>query len=169
MTLTAIPLPTYDDVLALPTLIEATVTADFIDANGHMNIRHYLDHGAESADVLCKEVGITEDYRQTRRMGVFTVEHHLRYLAEMREGDAFSVHTSVIKRSDKAAHLLAFLVVDTGARLACTMEIVLVHVGMDTRKPMPFPEDVAAGWDRVIARTSVPWPMPVSGVMGVRG
>ena len=47
-------LPTYDDVLTLPALMEGSVTSDFIDVNGHMNIRHYLDYGATSADVIIR-------------------------------------------------------------------------------------------------------------------
>jgi acyl-CoA thioester hydrolase len=169
MTTTSIPLPTVDQVLAMPALVDRKVAADFIDANTHMNIRHYLDAGADSAEELCQRVGINDAYRAERRMGVFTVEHHLRYLAEMREGDVFSVHTRVLERSDKVGHLLAFIVDRTGGRLACTMEIVLVHVGMDTRRPTPFPDDVATAWDALIAESdSVGWPAPVCGAMGVR-
>lgn len=168
MTTSAIAMPTFDQVLSMPALVEGRITPDFIDANGHMNIRHYLDAGAESADRLCRRVGIDDAYRGERRMGVFTVEHHLRYLAEMREGGGFSVHTRVLERSDKAGHLLALIVDRTGGRLACTMEIVFVHVSMDTRRPMPFPEDVAAGWDELIFESDgVDWPAPVCGAMGV--
>lgn len=165
----AAPLPSYDMIQDLPRLLEATVTPDFIDANGHMNIRHYLDHGAESADLLCREVGIDDDYRAQQRMGVFTAEHHLRYFAELHEGEKFSVHTRVLDRSDKVGHLIAFLLDRSNERLAGTVEIVLVHVGMDTRRPIPFPSYVAAGWDRLIAESSeLAWRAPTCGAMGVR-
>lgn len=165
----AIPLPSYESVLDLPALVEATVTPDFIDVNGHMNIRHYLDHSAESADLLCREVGIDDGYRRERRMGVFTAEHHLRYYAELHEGEKFSVHTRVLERSDKVAHLIAILLDRSNGRLACTMEIILVHVGMDTRRPVAFPVDVGAGWDRLIADSAaLDWPAPTCGAMGIR-
>ena len=35
-------LPTYDDVITLPALMEGSVTSDFIDVNGHMNNGRYL-------------------------------------------------------------------------------------------------------------------------------
>lgn len=165
----AIPLPSYESVLDLPALVEATVTPDFIDVNGHMNIRHYLDHGAESADLLCREVGIDDGYRSERRMGVFTAEHHLRYYAEVHEGEKFSVHARVLERSDKVGHLMAFILDRSNERLACTMEIILVHVGMDTRRPAAFPADIAAGWDRLVADSaSLGWPAPTCGAMGIR-
>jgi acyl-CoA thioesterase FadM len=101
--------PAYDQVLEIPTALQASVTQDFIDINGHMNTRHYLEYGAISADTLCREVGIDDEYRRTRRLGIFTAEHHLRYLHEVREGETFSLHPRVLARSDKAVHLLSHL------------------------------------------------------------
>jgi acyl-CoA thioester hydrolase len=162
-------LPDYHDVLQLPPLLEGEVDAAFIDANGHMNIRHYLDYGAHSAEVICRDIGIDDDYRARRRMGVFTAEHHIRYFAEMHEGDQFSVHTLWTDRSDKVGHVVAMILDRTNAVLACTVEIILVHVGMDTRRPQAFPADVAAGADRWIAAArEVSWTVPLSGSMGIR-
>lgn len=162
-------LPSYQQVLELEPLLTGEVSPDFIDVNGHMNIRHYLDYCATSADAICRSVGIDDDYRAQRRMGVFTAEHHIRYFSEMHEGGKFSVHTLFLGRSGKAGHLLAFLLDRDREALACTVEIVLVHVGMDTRRPVEFPQDVAAaidGWVSEAAKVS--WPVPLSGSMGLR-
>jgi acyl-CoA thioester hydrolase len=162
-------LPTFEDVLDLPTLIEDTVPPGFIDVNGHMNVRHYLDYGATGAGVVCERVGIDDEYRARRRMGVFTAEHHVRYAAEMHEGGRFSVHTRVLERSARAAHLLSFILDRDRGALSCTVEILLVHVGMDSRRPVEFPPDVAAGLDQWIAAgRAVTWPAPVCGAMGIR-
>lgn len=163
------PLPSYDDIAALPALVEATVEPAFIDVNGHMNIRHYLDCGATSADLLIRRVGIDDEYRSQRRLGVFTAEHHLRYATEMHEGDAFSGHTVVVDRSARAAHLLSVVLDRSHGVVSCTVEIVLVHVDMDIRRPARFPDDVAAGLDRHVAATQqLAWPLPLSGAMGIR-
>lgn len=162
-------LPTYSQVLDLPALLEGTVSPDYIDVNGHMNIRHYLDYCATSADAICRQVGIDDAYRAERRMGVFTAEHHIRYFGEMHEGEKFSVHTLVLERSAKAVHLLAFLLDHVDEVLSCTVEIVLVHVGMDTRRPVDLPDDVAAALDNWIQQAQdVAWPAPVCGAMGIR-
>lgn len=167
MTLTAPP--SYQQVLDLPVLLEGEVTPDFIDVNGHMNIRHYLDAGAMAADVLCRQIGIDDDYRASRRLGVFTAEHHIRYFTEMHQGRKFSAHTAFVERSPKAAHLLSFILDRDAEVLSCTVEIVLVGVDMDTRRPAPFAEDVAARMDTLIAETAaLDWPLPLSGAMGIR-
>ncbi|KRF21151.1 hypothetical protein ASG90_01730 [Nocardioides sp. Soil797] len=162
-------LPSYDQVLQLEALMTGEVSPDFIDVNGHMNIRHYLDYGATSADVLIRRVGIDDDYRAQRRMGVFTAEHHIRYFSEMHEGGKFSVHTLMLGRSSKVGHLLAFILDRDRGVLACTVEIILVHVGMDTRRPIDFPEDIATSLDAWVADAEqVTWPIPLSGAMGLR-
>lgn len=162
-------LPTYGDVLDLPLLLEGTVSPSFIDVNGHMNIRHYLDAGANGADVICRRAGIDDDYRGQRRMGVFTAEHHIRYFTELHEGGTYAVHGLFLGRSGRAGHLLSFILDRDREVLSCTVEILLVHVDMDTRRPVEFPPDVAAGLDEwVAAGQSVSWPAPVCGVMGIR-
>jgi acyl-CoA thioester hydrolase len=162
-------LPTFDQVMEIPAALTGTVSADFIDANGHMNVVHYLNFAAAGADVVCRDIGIDDAYRANRRMSTFTVEHHLRYFSELREGDKLSVHPRVLDRSDKVVHILTLLLDRTRERLASTTEIVLVHVNIDTRRPVPMPDDIAAGWDRhIAAATTLAWPAPLCGVMGVR-
>lgn len=162
-------LPTYHQVMDLPVLLEGEVRPDFIDLNGHMNIRHYLDAGALGADVLCRRIGIDDDYRAQRRLGVFTAEHHIRYFAEMHLNERYTVHTAVVGRSAKAGHLLSFILHRDKEQLACTVEIILVGVGMDTRRPADFPEDVAARLDEEVASAArLDWALPLSGAMGIR-
>ncbi len=163
------PLPSYDEVLELPALVEATVSPEFIDLNGHMNIRHYLDHGAHGADVLIRAAGIDDAYRAERRLGVFTAEHHIRYFSEMHAGDKFSVHALLLARSARAGHLLALILDRVTEKVACTVEITLVHVSLETRRPEPFPPDVAARLDEWVERSAVGWPIPTCGAMGIRG
>lgn len=163
--------PTAAQVRQLPPLLKATVEPGWIDANGHMNIRHYLELNAKGTIVLCDDrVGIGDTYRAERRMGVFTAEHHLSYYSELHVGEALSVHVRVLDRSDKVVHMMGLLVDDTHDRLANTLELTLVHVDMDTRSATPMPDDVATGLDRFIAESNaLAWSAPVCGVMGVRG
>jgi acyl-CoA thioester hydrolase len=162
-------LPSFEQVLELPVLLEREVPAEFIDINGHMNIGHYLQAGAASADVLCRQIGIDDDYRADRRLGVFTAEHHIQYFSEMRERTAFSAHTVLVDRSAKAAHMLSFILDRTNQRLSCLLEIMLINVDMDSRRPTEFPPDVAVAMDDAVAVTSyLDWPLPLSGSMAIR-
>lgn len=162
--------PTAVQVRQLPALVKATVQSEWIDVNGHMNIRHYLELNASGTTVLCEDIlGIDDEYRANRRMGVFTAEHHLRYFSELRVGEQLSVHVRVLERSEKVVHMIGLLVDDTNDCLSNTLEITLVNVNMDSRSAVSMPEDIAAGFDRFINDSNaLDWPAPSCGVMGVR-
>lgn len=163
------PSPDLDLVRRLPARWETKVGEDFIDENGHMNIRFYLEVTALAADQVVREIGIDDAYRAERRMGVFTAEHHLVYLAEMRLGTVMTAHPQVLARSDKTVHMMVYLVDVTNERLANTLELILVHVDMDARRPTAMPEDIAAGFDGFITdHAAVGITPPLCGAMGIR-
>ncbi|MFF3574489.1 thioesterase family protein [Nocardia jiangxiensis] len=161
--------PTFEQVLSIPDPTEATVTSDLIDMNGHMNVVHYLYQGSVGADAVMKRIGVDTSYRSRRQMTMFTAEHHLVYLSELREGDKFSVHTRILGRTDKAVHLMTFLVDRGRERLSNTLEIMLLHVDLTARRAVAIPEDIAAGLDDYIARSAaLDWPAPTCGAIALR-
>ncbi|MBQ0923519.1 thioesterase family protein [Saccharopolyspora endophytica] len=104
-----------------------------------------------------------------RRLGIFAAEHHLSYHRELREGEKFSVHLRPVERSDKALHLVAMLLDRTNESLSCTLETVLVHVDLDSRRATSFPADISSKLDQEFAEyAGVDWPAPLCGAMGVR-
>ncbi|MEJ7635080.1 thioesterase family protein [Aeromicrobium sp.] len=162
-------LPTYAQVLELPETIRRTVPVEYLDENDHMNIGRYLEVAAEAVWFRYTAIGMGQAYIDERRLTTFTVEHHLRYLSELRLGDDFSVHVRPIERSAKALHSMAFVLDRTRERLAFTFEDMLVHVGMDTRRTQDFPDDIATALDGTIAAAAgLDWHAPVCGVMGIR-
>ena len=162
--------PTPEEVMQIEPAWTDEVPKDWIDVNGHMNIRHYLDLGGSSTDQVCRAMGIDDDYRAQRRMGVFTAEQHLTYLQEMRLGTSISAHVRTLERNAKVGHMLALIMDRDKDRLACIFETVLVHVDMNTRRGTVFPEDVAAAYDRFARhdRETLAWPAPVCGILGPR-
>ena len=122
-----------------------------------------------SIDTAFRRIGLTDDYRTTRKQGFFTAEHHLKYYAEVHVGHRISAYFRIVERSDKIIHGMALLVDDTTEALANTLEVVAPHVDLTTRRVVPFAPDVAEAVDREIAITEqVDWPAPVCGVMGTR-
>ena len=162
--------PSPEQVLRLPAAWTGDVTPEWIDANGHMNIRHYLDIGSHATISVCEGWGIDDDYRRDRRLGVFTAEHHLTYLREMHVGTPITAHVRLLDRSSTVGHMVVMIMDRRHDRLACVFETILVHVGMDTRRGHPFHDDVAAAYDRLLAdqRADHDWPAPTCGIMGIR-
>lgn len=161
-------LPAYEQVLEVPVITRRSVVAEHLDQNLHVNVRVYLDLAIEALGEVVTAAGLGEEYIEQRRLTLFTAEHHLRYVAELRLGDEISVHVRFLERSDKALHAMAFVLNRSARRLACILEATVIHVGMDTRRPENFPDDIGASLDRLIEAHAAPWPAPTCGVMGIR-
>ncbi len=147
--------PTVAEVLALHTAGETTVPEDHVDENGHLTTGHHFSAASGVVWDLVQERVTGRDYIGRRGMSLFTVEHRLTYLAELRLAERYSVHSALAGRTAKAVHGLALVLDRERDRVACRMEIVYVHVDMDTRRSVPMPDDVAARADAEIARH--PW------------
>ncbi|WP_148613528.1 thioesterase family protein [Nocardioides rubriscoriae] len=145
-------LPTLDQVRSLPAYYGMTVPDDYIDQNGHMNISRYFELGAWAPWRRLEEMGADDSYIPERGLSFFTVEHHIRYLAELRLGEAFSVRPAIVARTGKAVHGISFVVDEGRDRIVCTMELLWVHVSMQARRAAPIPDDVAAALDGEIAQ-----------------
>lgn len=164
----SIPLPTFEQVLELPAQTQRVVPTDYIDLNGHMNIGHYLMLGAEGVWRRCTDLAMDDTYIPERGLSNFTAEHHIRYFAEVLEGEEVSTHVRLLARSEKVLHGMALIVNRSRQQLACTVEVTLVHMDMATRRSTPFPDDIAPLVDAAIKADDLDWPAPVCGSMGAR-
>jgi acyl-CoA thioester hydrolase len=145
------------------------VPPEYEDFNGHMRITHHLGLHDDAGLEFFGLFGLDETYFSQRRNGVMDLEAHLRYLAEVHVGDEVAVHPRMLERSDKIIHTIWFLVNLSRNEIANTLEGVSLHVDLDARRASPFPEDLAAQLDRVIAEhAALPWQPPLCGFIGVR-
>lgn len=144
--------PTIDQVRTLPAYFEMTVPEDYIDENGHMNITRYFDLAARAPWQRVGELGVDAAYLTERGLSFFTVEHHIRYLGELRLGEPLSVRPAFVGRTGKALHGISFVVDEGRGEVACTMEVLYVHVSLASRRAVAMPDEVAAALDDEIAR-----------------
>jgi len=136
-------LPTTSQLRTLPSYFEQTVPEEFIDDNGHMNIGDYFRLGAWAPWKRLTELGLGERYIPERGLSFFTVEHHIRYVGELLLGERFCVRTGFAGRTAKAVHGVSFIVDEERGRIACVLEVMYVHVSMQTRRAVAIPDDIA--------------------------
>lgn len=161
--------PSFAQLAALPAYSEQVVPSAFEDVNGHLNIRHYLGIASEGLDESMVDLGIPQNWPTVAQQAVFSAEHHLTYLAELRTGDRISVRVRLIGRSERAAQVVAYLVDETHERLSYVMEEIFLHVDMGTRRTSPWPADVAAALDaRIAQEQALAWAPALSGSMSLR-
>lgn len=161
--------PTFEQVNSLPEIFRGTVPESFIDRNGHMNIRHYLELGAHSADKLCIAAGMDDNYVDERKLGVFTINNHLQYFSELRLGEEYTTHSLTLGRSSKALHMVSILLDQQRQKVSNVFETLLIHMDMEQRRPTEFPDDVAEILDQQITQSKrLQWPIPVSGSIAIK-
>ena len=162
-------LPTYEQVMEVPAAAQAVVPPEWIDINEHMNIRHYLDIAAQAAFEVCEAGGVDQDYRDSQRHGLFTVEHHLTYHGEMRLGERLTAHPVLVEAGKKAVHIVVLVLDQERKKVAMVFETVLVHVSLDARRAADFPAEIAANFaSRAQAAAALDWAPPQCGIMGIR-
>jgi len=145
-------------VREIPSREECRVRSHWVDVNGHLNVQHYFTLAATTVGYWYEDIGLDQRYRIERRHSIFTQSHHLDYHAEVGLDDRISVRPRLLARSSGAVHARSFIVNETQDRLACTLEVVFVHVGLEARASVPFPVDVV-GWidTAMVAQPALGW------------
>ena len=111
--------------------LERRVPPEWADYNNHMNEAHYLTCFCDASDALMRLIGVDAGYLASGG-SYFTVETHIRHLAEARVGEPIHATTRVIDGSGKRLHLFHELVDSQGQCLA-TGEHMLLHVSLESR------------------------------------
>ncbi len=157
------------DFSSLPITHQDTISEDYIDFLGHMNVMWYTHLFDEAVYEFWGMFGCGRDYHNSSSMGSFALEQHIRYLAEVRLGDSVTIRSRALGRSAKTFHFMHFMVRDKDDVLAATGEFVGVHIDLSTRRSKPFPKDALRKLDALLeAHRKLDWEAPVCGVMGVR-
>jgi acyl-CoA thioester hydrolase len=138
-----------------PVVWREPVQDAWIDYNGHLSEPYYVLVFGHATDAVMDAVGLDPDYRAAHDSSLYTVEAHVRYLAEVAGGSDLEVRSSVIGATGKLMWIWHELWVE--GRLRATEEILGVHVTGDASSP--FPDEIAA---RVHA-ACVPPPEEASG------
>lgn len=147
--------PSYAQSLTLPLVHSQSVPQEWIDENGHMNIGHYFSLGSRGTWRNLQAAGMGEDYIETRGFSFFTVAHHVEYLSELRLGQPLEVRAGIVERNEKVARSLSTILDPESERVACVLEVKVVHIDMGSRRVVAMPEDMAAGIDADVA--THPW------------
>jgi acyl-CoA thioester hydrolase len=120
-----------------------TVTPDLLDYNGHMNVAGYMVIFDRAAETLFERAGFTAAYRREFGGSVFALEHHIRYLREVKQGDRVRVLGQFVAANDK--RMLYFMRMEHEEGWdAATLEAMSVHVDLAARRSAPMRGDVQA-------------------------
>lgn len=130
------------------TLHETVVFEEWIDYNGHMTEFRYLEVLADATDALLRRIGIDAAY-VAQRGSYYTVETHIRHLAEGHVGERLYVATRLLGHDSKRLHLYHEARRSADETAVATGEHMLIHIDAATGRSAPAPAEVLAELDEI--------------------
>jgi len=120
----------------------SAVRPEWIDHNGHMNVGYFVVAFDEATDDVYEKWGLGLAYPEESGCSVFTLGMNVDYNAELFEGDALRIETSLVDHDEKRIHYFHRMLDAGDGRLAATNECLCMNVGLESRRSAPFPPDV---------------------------
>jgi len=128
--------------MSLPTYRTA-IAPDWVDYNGHLRDAFYLLIFSHATDALMDMLGLDETGRARTGHTLYTLECHLNFLAEVKEGERVEVRTQLLAHDAKRLHIHHGLYrPDEDASLA-ESEQMLMNIDSAAGRAAPFDEQVA--------------------------
>lgn len=124
--------------------LDAKVEPHHLDSMGHMNVAWYVDLFNRGVWNFFGLHGLDESYLRGATRGMFALEESVRYLSELREGEALQVYTGVLDVRPKTLRLGQFMLDARKQVLSATREVVAAHIDLSQRRSVPFEAPVLA-------------------------
>lgn len=120
-------------------LHEAAVPVDWTDYNEHLTESRYLHIFGEATDALLRFIGVDGEYLG-QGLSFYTLETHIRYLAEVKAGERVQLTTQVLNADEKRIQL--FHRMFRSEKLVATAEHMMLHVDTSLGRACPARPEV---------------------------
>ena len=149
-------------------LLQTTVSALWVDYNGHMSESCYLLVFGDNSDAFFRFIGIDEAYRAAGH-SLYTVQTQLHNLRECSQGDPIRLTLQLLDADDKRLHIFHAMFHGTSGELLATGEQMLVHVDMEAGRSVPMPPDMLTKIQAIrTAHAPLPRPAQAGQPIGIR-
>ena len=144
------------------------VDEDWADYNDHMTEFRYLEVFSMATDQLLFNAGGGPAYAK-KGFSWYTVETHIRHLAEIATSKPIRVETRLVFNDAKKLHLFHEMYGDEDNILLATGEHMLLHVDMNAGCSCPMPEEMAAVFASLAEKqANTPLPDAVGRAVGAK-
>ncbi|MEO8543106.1 MAG: thioesterase family protein, partial [Burkholderiaceae bacterium] len=101
-----------NDPAASPLLAtwRGTVLAQWVDYNGHLNDGYYMVAFSEATTAVMGLIGLDAAGRKATGHSVFTLESHINYLQEVKQGKEIEIHTQILGSDAKRLQIYLTMV-----------------------------------------------------------
>jgi acyl-CoA thioester hydrolase len=130
-----------------------------VDFNGHLRDGYYMVLFSSAVDALMDLAGLDEAGRKATGQSWFTLEAHINYLHEVKQGAAVEVRLQMLGLDAKRLHVALSLYAAGGTQLLALTEQMLLNVDMAGPRATAFAPRVAA-YLQPLATQHAPLPRP---------
>ncbi|WP_233868173.1 thioesterase family protein [Paraburkholderia adhaesiva] len=127
-----------------PVVYRDTVRAEWVDYNGHLRDAFYMLIYSYATDALLDAIGLDAGQRDARGRSMYTLEAHLNYLREIKEGARVRVDVRVLEHDAKRVRVYLEMYSDEGVEPVSASEQLLLHVDRSGPRAVAFDADVLA-------------------------
>ncbi len=146
----------------------AVVRPEWIDDNAHLNMGYYVVVFDQATDAFLAHIGLGPADRARMGVTTFTLESHVCYLRELREGAPLRFTTRLLGYDQKRIHYVHEMVHGDEGYLAATNELMSLHVSQATRRAAPMADEVLTRLQTVMrAHEGLPVPPQVGRRIGL--
>lgn len=150
-----------------PRLLDAVVRSEWVDYNRHMSDFRYAQLFGEAVDVLFRQVGVDETYRESGRM-YYTVENHIMHLGEAKAGEPLYITAQLLGMDDKRVHVFQRMHRGRDDKQIATAEQMYLHVDTTAAKAAPADFKVRAKLEAIRdAHAGLPPPTEAGRAIGL--
>ena len=126
-------------------LHRAIVRQEWVDYNGHLNDAYYMVIFSQATDAFIDHIGMDDAARRATKTSIYTLEGHINYLLEVKEGEDVEIRTRLIRHDAKRMQLYHEMFRPSLVEPVAAAEFMLLHVDTtDGAKSAPFRPEIAA-------------------------
>jgi acyl-CoA thioester hydrolase len=116
------------------------VKTGWLDANGHMNVAHYVSAFDDGSCPMFDDIGLGWDYTASGGHSVFMVSSSIDFRRELLAGAPLEMTTRLLGFDRRRIHVYQELFQREQRYLAAQAEFVFVHVSLSSRQVTNMPE-----------------------------
>ena len=132
---------------------EGNVLPEWVDYNGHLRDAFYLLIFSYATDGLMDHIGLDAEGRRQSGHTLFTLETHLNYLKEVKEGRAVQTRSWVLEMDAKRVRVYHELYPEDGGDLLAANEQLLVNVDISGPRTVAFGPSVEVSLQALLRRS----------------
>lgn len=118
----------------------STVKPGWLDANGHMNVAHYVSAFDDGSCPMFDDIGLGWDYTAAGEHSVFMISSSIDFRRELLAGDELEMTTRLLACDRRRIHVYQELFHRDQGYLAAQAEFVFAHVSLASRRTVLIPQ-----------------------------